>query len=94
MDLQDIKTMVKEYAIVLTEEYAAKADAERLRIATLASATIDGKNERKRQAGEALNGSEPYQKALLIVASTEIERRIFDAEIGLTKAWLYSQSGH
>jgi hypothetical protein len=96
MDLQTIREMVDQYREMLIEEHAAKSKAERLRIDILAGATIDGKNAetRKRQAETALSECEQYQGALGVAASFDIDRRVFDAEIGLTKAWLYSQSGH
>lgn len=63
---------------------------------------IDGKNSdtRAAQREAVLSECDDYQEALQVIADAEskaaraeIVRKGIDAEIGLTKAWLYSQSG-
>lgn len=52
---------------------------------------IEGKNadERAKVRGALKAESEPHIEA----DEAEAERKVIDTEIGLTKAWLYSQSG-
>ena len=109
MDRDEIIELLKAYHERLTAEHAAiqemavaQSHDDYEKMDTIANATIDGKNAdaRKRQEAEALALSERYQDALADVALAErtkalasINVRVTDAEIGLTKAWLYSQSG-
>jgi hypothetical protein len=96
MERGDIRALVEQYRATLVAECATKTHAERLQIAILADATIDGKNAeaRKRQGQEALAQSEAYQVAQRAASAAEIDRLATRAEIDLTRAWLYSQSGH
>jgi len=82
----------------------AVADGRGMRIISEAYAdkTIDGKNADIRRGQEAavlLNDSEYLsllRNAELLefhAATAEAERKAHEALIGLTKAWLYSQSG-
>ena len=81
----------------------AQSHAEYAKLHVLISTTIDGKNAgaRKKQESQALDESETYGDALANVAQAEhdkalasIDVRCLDVEIGLTKAWYYSQSGN
>jgi hypothetical protein len=87
---------------------AAKVDTanEQLRVAIVGAAyaagTIDGKNADTRKAQESalMAENKDYQAAVKVatdaqtqVAITGIIRKGIEAEIGLVKAWLYSQSG-
>ena len=76
--------------------------AEFEKMEAITGAIIDGKNAdaRKRQQAEALALCEAYQDALSDIQATEhdkalasIEVRVIEMQLGMTKAWLYSQSG-
>lgn len=84
----------------------AKLGLERIRALTLQDAQrdgkLDGKNAatRERQAQEIFVASEAVQVAERELAATEhakdlakIERQVIEAQISLTRAWLYSQGG-
>ena len=67
-----------------------------------ADSTIDGKNAdiRKAQETTLLAENKDYQAALQVeadaredLATTTVVRKAIEAEIGLVKAWMYSQSG-
>lgn len=86
-------------------EAKAVVDAEEARVLAEATASgaIDGKNAetRKIQTADVLANSATYQNALRLVKVEDdnaghatVGRQYYDALLGLTKAWLYSQSGH
>ena len=75
----------------------------RILAAAYADGTIDGKNAdtRKRQEADVLASNASYQRELELLKEAEagagfatVDRQYQDALLGLTKAWLYSQSGH
>lgn len=85
---------------------AAKEVLERIKVQVLAEAQeagmIDGKNAdaRKRQTAAIVSENALIDAACVAVVKTEgdaatatVTRKSHDALIGLTKAWLYSQSG-
>jgi len=83
---------------------SAAVDSEKVRVITegYAVGTIDIKNAETRKAGEnaaielspALPFLQEYEaKARYSLEQIEIDRKCIEAEISLTKAWLYSQSG-
>jgi hypothetical protein len=92
----EIIALIDAYRDLLHQELATKTIAEKMKVIILGSTVIDGKNAetRKRQAEQALAESEAYQIAIREAADNEISRKTIEAEISLTKAWLYSQSGH
>ena len=86
---KSIEQMVTEYKESLTTEFEAKLAVE-ARIATAyTSGEIDGKNAETRKAQEVALTTELARAAGLAEAS----RKAIEAEIGLVKAMLYSQSG-
>lgn len=87
------------------EDAKGKAEVLSIRVigGAIAAGDIDGKNAdtRKAQKAAILVGNLDYQAALSEIVNTENEaalaeigRRQVEAVVGLTKAWLYSQSGH
>lgn len=84
----------------------ARAESDKLKAVLVGNGydegTINGKNSETRKAQEAalLAESIDYTESLQVVgeaeslaAYSEIDRKQAEAMIGLTKAWLYSQSG-
>ncbi|MHC4621960.1 MAG: hypothetical protein ACYTEQ_29830 [Planctomycetota bacterium] len=94
MELAEIKELVEKYGDALKDEFRTERKKEMLAVLVLSETEIDGKNAetRKRQAEQALSGSSEYQAAVDSAADAATARRMADAEIGLTKAWLYSQA--
>jgi len=84
----------------------AQRGLERIKAVTLQDAEragkLDGRNAavRDRQAQEVLIASQAVQAAERVLADAEhakalahIEVKVIEAQISLTRAWLYSQSG-
>jgi hypothetical protein len=96
VDRNEIAELVEIYGSILFRELDAKGKLEQQRITILSEAVIDGKNAEahKLQTEVALRAEPKYCSALLAAQDAETSRKIHEAEISLTKAWLYSQSGH
>lgn len=95
-----IDILVKAYGIALAEEYEGKIAAESLKLGILVQAEKDGllvgKNQdvRNRAQAAVLAANLDYASVLSPrAAQAEIKRRVVEAQIGLTKAFWYSQSG-
>lgn len=95
MEIAEIKELIEKYGEALEGEFRTRRKKEMLAVIALSNAMIDGKNAeaRKRQAEQILIDSSGYQTIVDQAEDAEIARRMLDAEIGLTKAWLYSQAG-
>jgi short-subunit dehydrogenase len=95
MELAEIKDLVERYQEALRDEFATARVREMLWLVVLTENRIDGSNadERKMQTARALAGAEDYKQAVVDAADAENSRLAIEAEIGLTKAWLNSQSG-
>lgn len=96
MSIAIVDELAKEYRAALDSELVAKEYVENVRMAALSTAVIDGKNAevRKQQLELALHESSEYALAEHNAAQCENVRKVVEAKIGLTKAWLYSQFGH
>ena len=98
LQLKDLQSLGERYAETLVQEYEAKVTAERLRECTLAegyeNGEIDGKNAQVREVQTAVLLANNYDltQADLDAARASAGRKHIEALIGLTKAWLYSQT--
>lgn len=95
--------IIERGTIVEMTQARATCESEKVRSIQEAYATgaIDSKNQDTRKAGEAaaveLSSALPFlqeyeREACQNFEQAEIDRKCIEAEMSLTKAWLYSQS--
>lgn len=87
MEFSEIKELAEKYREALAKELVYKHDAQR-RYALILACVADDEN-----TGAALANDLGYQAAIDHAGHAKNERRVLAAEIGLAKAWLYSQAG-